>query len=243
MNPNSRIDEEPPERPYEQPLFSGLYRQVRGAAQTLDPGVLDTMMVRIFGAIEHTISALRVQDPPPRPLACEAGCNYCCSVQVQVLAPEVLYLAGYLKRTRRQEELAALSAALADFGDQVKDLTPDRRSAMKAPCPLLVDGLCSVYEARPIACRSANSTDAQRCQAVLDPDSSVGAVETYSHQVTVCRQATKALAAGMRDTGLAIAVLELTSALGVAIKHQNAFAAWHRGEPVFEVARAQEATD
>lgn len=146
VNHNSSMNEERPEYPYEQPLFSGLYRQVRGGAQRLDPGALDTMMVRIFGAIEHTISGLRGQDPPPRPLVCEAGCNYCCSVQVQVLAPEVLYLAGYLKRTRRQEELAALSTALADFGDQVKDLTPDRRFAMKAPCLLLVDGLCSVYE-------------------------------------------------------------------------------------------------
>ena len=237
MDPNSSINEERPELPYEQPLYAGLYRQVRGGAQTFDPGVLDTMMTRIFGAIEHTTAALKDQDPPGQPPACEAGCSCCCCVQVQVLPPEVLHLAGHLKKTRSQEELAALSTALAEHGNRVKGLTPGQQSAIDDPCPLLVDGLCSVYEARPIACRSANSTDAQRCLTALDPGSSSSANETYVHQVTVCRRATNALAAGMRDTGLLIAILELTSALGIAIGHQDAFAAWRRGEPIFDDAQ------
>ncbi len=231
-NPASGND--PPEQPYEQPLYSGLYRQVHGSAQSQDPATLFTMMGRIFDAIEYTLKALKEQDPPSLAPACSAGCYYCCVVQVQVLPIEALHLANHLKTNRSKEEIEALTSNLTDFGAKVRGLTPNQQSALKMSCPFLVDDMCSVYEARPVACRSANSTDAKKCQAALEPEVSLSTVETYLHQSKICRQASKALATALGDCGLNSAVLELTSAVGTALGHEDAVGAWRRGEPVFD---------
>lgn len=38
------------------------------------------------------------------------------------------------------------------------------------PCPLLIDGECSVYDVRPIACRTVFSPDANCCRAMLEAE-------------------------------------------------------------------------
>lgn len=225
------------EQPYEQPLYSGIYRQVQGLAPSLDAQVLADLMTRLFGAIEHTTTALSTQDPPSLPIACKAGCSYCCSVQVQVLPPEVLNLFEHLKRTRTASQLTELTAQVAALDDRIHGLSPAERAQLDLPCALLVDGNCSVYEVRPLSCRSANSSDAGRCQSAIGPNATSGSVGSYVHQTTVCRQVAKALATGMRDAGYFSEALELISALRLALEHPDPLPAWQRGEPIFEDAQ------
>ena len=227
------------ELPYEQPLYAGIYRQVRGSAQVLTPDSLNELMERLFSAIDHTTNALRTQDPPSAPTACKAGCAYCCSVQVQVLAPEILHVLDYLRRTRTKSQLAELEGQVAALDDRIHGLSSTERAKSNVPCALLVDGNCSVYEARPIICRSGNSSDARRCQAAFGPNSTSSSVETYVHQVAVCRQVLKALATGMRETGYVSKALELTSALRIALGNPDAFEAWQRGDPIFAAAEVE----
>ena len=230
------------ELPYEQALYAGIHRQVRGMAQTLNPDVLNNLMEKLFGAIEHTTNALRAQDPPAVPTACKDGCSYCCSVQVQVLPPEVLYLAEYLKRTRTAPELTQLIERIAALDDRIHGLSATERAKLGVPCALLVDGSCSVYEARPISCRSANSSDASQCQAAIGPGATLESVETYIHQTAVCSQVAKALAIGMRETGYPSNALEFMSALRIALETPDALAAWRRGETIFLNAEVAQGT-
>lgn len=227
------------ELPYEQPLYAGIFRQVRGSAQVLTPESLNELMERLFDAVDHTTNALRAQDPPSNPTACKAGCAYCCSVQVQVLAPEILHVLDYLRRTRTKSQLAELAVRVAALDDRIHGLSSPERAKLNVPCALLVDGNCSVYEARPIICRSANSTDSRRCQAAIGPNATSSSVETYVHQVAVSRQVIKALATGMRETGYVSKALELTSALRIALGYPDAFAAWQKGDPIFAAAEVE----
>jgi Fe-S-cluster containining protein len=101
------------------------------------------------------------------PVACKAGCAWCCSTQVIVSAPEVVYLAEYLRDTRSKEELDALREQLAAQWSRVKNIPVLERLLVGVPCALLrqSDNCCSVYDARPLACRGHTSLDAGKCEA------------------------------------------------------------------------------
>jgi Fe-S-cluster containining protein len=100
-------------------------------------------------------------------VACHAGCWFCCTTPVAVTVfeaamvrsailtlPEVEQQAILL---RLQEHVAAQDQAFAAAGAE--------RISFRRRCPLLTDeGMCSVYEGRPLACRSVLSLDAERCR-------------------------------------------------------------------------------
>lgn len=81
---------------------------------------------------------------------CRSGCAYCChgAVRVHILdaigaaAPVLARPLRYHLESRRREDLARVFQ----------------------PCPLLVDGRCSVYLQRPVPCRGLHSGEVAVCQ-------------------------------------------------------------------------------
>jgi uncharacterized protein len=77
-------------------------------------------------------------------LTCQAGCSGCCLPGLSVFAVEA----------------AHLSEALTDLADPLRSrVLAQAQAAQAAPeqqshCPLLVDDLCSIYNQRPVICRS-----------------------------------------------------------------------------------------
>ncbi|MBJ6752526.1 YkgJ family cysteine cluster protein [Geomonas anaerohicana] len=72
-------------------------------------------------------------------ITCHAGCDACCR-HLSIFAVEA----------------AALKKALAELpADQAELVRAKAREAHEgSPCPLLHDGLCLLYQARPIICRT-----------------------------------------------------------------------------------------
>lgn len=94
------------------------------------------------------------------PVACAAGCTACChdnprnvtGVELRRLHDAVLALPGAGSILSR---FAALAAQSTD---------PDTWRKRGVPCPLLRDGRCAAYAARPVACRSFHAlTPAEWC--------------------------------------------------------------------------------
>jgi uncharacterized protein len=94
-------------------------------------------------------------------LACQAGCNHCCSAEVEAFPPEVLNIVRALKALPAGEYSALVGRMRAHVA------TPSAALSWRArpQCPLLVDGLCAVYADRPSACRKAHSLDVRACEA------------------------------------------------------------------------------
>lgn len=94
--------------------------------------------------------------------ACRAGCSHCCRHPVGVTFGEALALRealAALPRAGREalsEHVSAAAAATA--------AVPWADLAGLA-CPLLQDGRCSLYAARPLPCRALLSADAEACAA------------------------------------------------------------------------------
>lgn len=101
-------------------------------------------------------------------VACRAGCGTCCHVPVGVQAHEVLLAAEYIQNNFSPGDLEAVIARFAAHRLAFAGRTMDERAALKIPCALLRDNSCSIYEARPEACRSHHSRNLDGCRSNLD---------------------------------------------------------------------------
>jgi len=123
-------------------------------------------------------------------ISCRIGCAACCRMLVPLSAPEAFALREYvaqLPTDRRTLLLARLSDTkdrITRMGlwDQLHDLAeapsplPDEELdpinrayyALRIPCPYLENETCSIYEARPAACRELLVTSpAELCQDLV----------------------------------------------------------------------------
>jgi uncharacterized protein len=101
-------------------------------------------------------------------IACRAGCDACCHVPVGVLAHEVLIAALYVQIHFSPVDLEALIERAAIHRAAFAGRSNAERTALKTPCVLLREGNCSIYEARPEACRSHHSHNAGACRTNLE---------------------------------------------------------------------------
>lgn len=112
-----------------------------------------------------------------RALACAKKCSVCCTGRVLMTGLEALVLGKALQdqgredllqrildtpvdpRARPASTMNSLAADILARREPPPELEPDSPPGV---CPLLEDGLCAVYEARPLACRTMVSL--VRCQ-------------------------------------------------------------------------------
>jgi Fe-S-cluster containining protein len=101
-------------------------------------------------------------------VACRAGCDACCHVPVGVQAHEVLIAAQHIQMHFSPEALEAVIARAAAHRTTFAGKTNREQTALKSPCVMLTAGNCTIYEARPEACRSHHSHNAAACGMNLD---------------------------------------------------------------------------
>ncbi|MCA1905608.1 MAG: YkgJ family cysteine cluster protein [Desulfarculus sp.] len=120
-----------------------------------------------------------------RETACAPGCAACCRDRVQLTTLEAAHLVEHLRLVGREDLLERLAGAaspevyrpawsmnaLARMCLAQEEPPAESDPPPARPCPLLADGLCQAYEARPLACRTMASR--RRCppdgQAEQDP--------------------------------------------------------------------------
>jgi hypothetical protein len=192
--------------------------------------MLDIMSVSILPQAEKTIAEFTAAGD----VQCRAGCSFCCYQNVDVTIPEAILVALQLGDEADLRRAAILSAA-----DEFRELDDDTRIATGKPCPLLVDKRCSVYNVRPITCRSLTSPDAARCHAAmqsLEAGEGPLPIEIYVVLRFLCGGEQGAIRGICRDLGLQIDIVELTQTVAAIIRDPMLIERWASGEQVF-VAR------
>jgi len=190
-----------------------------------------------FAWLEELLPRLEAKAPRDAPGDCSAGCAYCCHLKVTASPVEVLALADHLRRTLSQERLRALRRRLDETDRLTHGQTTGQRASARVPCPLLDEaGLCAGYEARPLRCRGANSSDRASCEsAFTEPERDLG-IPLYVPQMALADALSTGLATGAFTAGLDGSLLELVAGLRAALEHPDATARWLRGEPVLRKA-------
>ena len=120
-----------------------------------------TVKQQILQIIFDRFSAWMADEPQ----ACEKGCSACCSRNVTITGLEGERILGYiLEQDEPERYLENLQSAGALARPKLttngfaqaclagQDAEPEEQAAT-APCPFLENDLCTIYPARPFACR------------------------------------------------------------------------------------------
>jgi Fe-S-cluster containining protein len=170
----------------------------------------------------------------PHPIACRAGCNFCCFNQVEVTLPEALLIGNYVAQNfsweARDGLLRRVGRALTLKAGKSKHKIARLRP--KLPCPLLQEGKCSVYGVRPLVCRAMHALAAGSCEAELR-QGKLGPAEFYAHRYEFVWSISAGLQNGCREAGCQTGVLDLDLALQDFFSQEQAGERWLAGEQVF----------
>ena len=110
----------------------------------------------------------------PKTIECKLGCNFCCYSSVTITNTELSELALYIRQSYGKKEMKDLEVKLKATKKKYQELTKEERIMSRDLCPLNDKGSCSVYEARPLFCRSAMSYSKVVCEmAHKDPETPV----------------------------------------------------------------------
>jgi len=189
--------------------------------------MLDIMGASILPQAEKTIAEFAAQAD----IKCRAGCSFCCHQNVDVTIPEAMLVALQLGDEADPRRTAILAAA-----DAFRDLDDDARIATGKPCPLLVDHRCSVYNVRPINCRSFTSPDATNCHESMrriEAGEAPLPIEVYVVLRFLCGGEQAAIRGICLDLGLQADIVELTQTVAAIIRDPMLIERWAAGEKVF----------
>jgi Fe-S-cluster containining protein len=209
-------------------LAAPAMKQEPGARLTT---VLALMKVLVFGRAEQTVQDVLESGTP---VACSAGCTACCYQSVEATIPEAILIALRLadpEDPRRERVLAA--------AETFKGLSARERRRTGRPCPLLQNDRCSVYDDRPLMCRSVLSSNAEGCRASLL--SALAGREELPNDYFIAAQYfirgdVAALQGICKDLGLQHEVFDLVQMLAALIREPEIIERWLSGERVFAAA-------
>ncbi|HLT38984.1 MAG TPA: YkgJ family cysteine cluster protein [Enhygromyxa sp.] len=137
--------------------------EVRDAVRSLLRRPDGRLALRLVEAIGERVDATAREAPGSSRWACAAGCNFCCHIPVVATPPELVRLA---RAVDAHPDAARLRARILANAERVDELEEEQLFASRLPCALLDEhGRCSVYAARPLACRAHVSFSREPCEA------------------------------------------------------------------------------
>ncbi len=167
--------------------------------------------------------------PQAASFQCAKGCNFCCHSAVSVSAPEVFRVIRLVTDGGAIAKDAVLARAKERSGATFQAVL-----ARRDPCPLLIEGDCSVYAERPMGCRQFVSTNLEGCRTAFERGTGeLPYVPAAANAGLIMRSLLMGAAASL---GMKVDTYELSSALVVALSEPDAEARWLAGEDVLASA-------
>jgi hypothetical protein len=200
-------------------MAAHLRHLVRLLRNPRSPSPCSDAIAHLTAVFDRTISAADRSG-----LACRQGCAHCCSQRVTVSPPEAFFVAAQLRAR------PGLLSAIEDGAARMRALA-DSRSHAPIACPLLAGSLCTVYAARPLACRGFVSLDVNACIAFeRDGRPNVAMPAGIIEILYCCRMM---LVAAQRLLGLKEGAYEMNAAVGAVLAAQDGMEnRWLKGEAV-----------
>ena len=167
-------------------------------------------------------------------VACARGCSYCCHLRVEIRPHEAFVLAHHIQTKCSPEQRARVLPRIADNLERIALLSRDQHVRAGIPCALLDDDACSVYAARPAACRKYHSVSVAVCRAAFDDTAAPLIGEIEHEQVRLAGNAVAlGYAKGLEEAGYDGALYELHYALHRALNDPKAERRYRHGKKAF----------
>lgn len=207
-------------------LFGKLQPTIRSVFSGLGKGPVTAQTVKFYRAFDMATAASL------NAISCKSGCTYCCHYHVMVTATEVFAIAEAIEKlpvaTRDLVKARIQAVAL-----KTKGMPRDTYVRTNIECAMLLDGRCSVYSSRPIACRGHHSADVSACKETFDDVHSTAlAPKDYDREVVFYAFDNVQLAAN-HSAGVDTTKYEMHAALSPAVSNPTSFKRWKSGKSAF----------
>ena len=202
------------------PLIRDILEQERARARD---EIRNLGVLRALEGSQRRHDARIAAAPDVGTLACRAGCTWCCYFTVDVRAAEVFRILDFVEQSFTPEEKARVYAEVRVNSAALRNLGEDERVTRNVKCPLLNEGRCTAYAARPQSCRNYHATNVAGCRQSyeepenldIDPDFAPGVYQAGGAHV-------EAVSAAMRKAGYDVNAYELNCALDAALSDPGA---------------------
>lgn len=163
----------------------------------------------------------------PTPLACQPGCSYCCYLEIEVRPDEAFLIADHLRQNcSRHERQAVLEKARANAA-RLAPLSAEQKETANLACPLLKEGLCTVYPARPGACRAFHALLRGLCRRSFKHPDDLDSPQSQAPEIRKAMDIVEAaIVVGLMDCGFDVQPKELNAALAEALSQPKLEQAW-----------------
>lgn len=221
-----------------QPFFDDLKKHLKTTTigslkANKTPKQLHAVADTAMEAFATSAAGLEKLVPPEKPLACKKGCAHCCHLAVMTDGATVLRVAEHVRTNLNQAERMLLDMRLIVYEDKVEKMTQSQRSMARIPCPLLVDGACSVHEVRPLICRAFNSYDAEICDQKIRGGGSTSEIPSWNVPWLLGLALDTGIKEALVESGYKDGDIELGLALKQALDHPHADERWLAGDRIF----------
>jgi len=221
-----------------QPFFDDLKKHLKkttadSLAANKTPQQIHAVAETVMEAFSSAATGLEKLSPPAKPLACKKGCAHCCHLTVLTDGATVLRIAEYVRQNMNQAERMLLDMRLIVYEDKVEKMTQSQRSMARLPCPLLVDGVCSVHPVRPLICRAFNSYDAESCDRQIRGGGSTREIPSWDVPWLLGLALDAGLKEALVESGYKDGDIELGLALKAALDHPHADERWLASDRIF----------
>lgn len=201
------------------------------------PTVLDALLHTAWQSFDTNVTS-QCEGLPA--LDCHKGCATCCTLRVTATAPEVLMLARFIRAIHPglQARGIDLPAQIAQADACTQGLGEGQRVAERQRCPFIAQGVCVIYQVRPMACRGLASYDRKDCAQAAS--GKVDAIPYSEPHMRVRSLVQNAMQSALRDANLAWGNYELNQSLSMALADDTLQARWLGGEDVLAAAQVSE---
>lgn len=199
--------------------------------------LLDTLLMRAWQSFDANLAS-QCEGLPA--LDCHKGCATCCTLRVTATAPEVFMLVRFIRAVTPglMKHGVDLRAQIARANDVTCGVGEAGRVAARQRCPFIAQGVCVVYQVRPLACRGLASYDRKACaQAASGLVDEIPYSEPHMRLRSLVQNA---LQSALRDVGVAWGNYELNQALLMALDDDTLEARWLAGEDVLRTAQVED---
>jgi Fe-S-cluster containining protein len=155
-------------------------------------------------------------------VACHKGCHWCCHQAVYANSYELHYLSEQVKKNFSQVELSSLISLTKNKYAQTSVLDENEILKFKSPCPLLKNGSCSIYSARPMACRIYLSTKLESClEFYRHPENDENFPALIDFPLRAGRMMNEGFGTALKEFGIETAEFRLEEGLRIVLENNQ----------------------
>ena len=205
-------------------FFSDGYKLAQSAIdQGLSNATLFSAIESLYDAIDGlNDSIVALSERQNKKVACQKGCHWCCHQAVYANSYELHFLSEKIKSIFSAEKISKYIEAVEEKFAVTSKMNEGEVSTYKSPCPLLENGACSIYEARPMACRIYLSTNLGTClEFYQHPENELNYPALIDFPLRAGRMMNEGFMAALKGYGIATNEFRLEEGLRIVLKNDQ----------------------